>query len=264
MMPLGLFRSRTFAGANLLTLLLYGAFGGALYFLPFNLIQVQGYSATLAGAALAPAVLIIFLLSRWTGSLAGRIGARLPLTIGPAVVGVALLLMALPGTHASYWTSFFPAVVVLGIGMAITVPPLTTAVMSAVSREQAGVASGINNAVSRTAGLLAVAILGVLVATTFASGLDTRLDDIPALPPEARAAVDAQKPDLAAAEPPSGIDQSLTDQIEAAIDGAFVAGFRLAMLAGAVMCFLAAAAAWLLIGRGPESGDDGQESRVKS
>jgi EmrB/QacA subfamily drug resistance transporter len=255
MMPLGLFRSHTFAGANLLTLLLYGAFGGALYWLPFNLIQVQGYSATVAGAALAPTVLIIFALSRWTGSLAGQYGARLPLTIGPVVVAVALLMLSLPGTHASYWTGFFPAAVVLGIGMAITVPPLTTAVMSSVSRQQAGVASGINNAVSRTAGLLAVAILGVLVATTFASGLDTRLDDIPGLSSSVRSEVDAQKPDLAAAEPPAGIDAGLSSQLEAAIDEAFVDGFRLAMVVGAVMSLLAGGAAWVLIeGKRRETG----------
>src|SRR5215218_3267591 len=112
MMPLALFRSRTFSGANLLTFLLYGAFGGALFWLPFNLIQVQGYTATEAGAALLPAILIIFALSRQTGALIGRYGARLPLTIGPSIAALAFLLFALPGTEGSYWTTFFPAAVV--------------------------------------------------------------------------------------------------------------------------------------------------------
>ena len=131
MMPLDLFRSPTFSGANLLTFLLYGAFGGALFWLPFNLIQVQGYSATAAGAALLPAVLLMFALSRWTGGFLGRYGAKLPLTVGPSIVAVAFVLFALPGTDGSYWTTFFPPAVAFGIGMAITVPSLTTAVMTA-------------------------------------------------------------------------------------------------------------------------------------
>ena len=147
--------------------LLYGAFGGALFWLPFNLIQVQGYSATAAGAALLPAILLLFALSRWTGGFIGQFGARLPLTVGPAIVALAFVLFALPGSGGSYWTTFFPAAVVFGIGMAITVPPLTTAVMSAVPERQAGTASGINNAVARTAGLIAIAIFGVIVTTVF-------------------------------------------------------------------------------------------------
>ncbi|MDQ3692967.1 MAG: MFS transporter, partial [Chloroflexota bacterium] len=198
MVPLGLFRSRTFSGANLLTFLLYGAFGGALFWLPFNLIQVQGYSATAAGAAFVPAILILFALSRWTGGFIGRFGAKLPLTIGPAIVAVALVLMARPGIGGSYWTTFFPAAVVFGLGMAITVPPLTTAVMSAVSRSQAGIASGINNAVSRTASLLAIAVFGVILTTAFDRAVSDRLDAIPGLSPDTRAALDAQRADLAA------------------------------------------------------------------
>lgn len=247
MLPLGLFRSSTFSGANLLTLLLYGAFGGALFWLPFNLIQVQGYSALAAGAAFLPATLILFALSRWTGGLAGTYGARLPLTIGPAIVALSLLLLALPGIGGSYWTTFFPAAVALGIGMAITVPPLTTAVMSAAPRNQAGIASGINNAVARTAGLLAVAIFGVLVAATFNQQLDTQLDAIPNLSPEIRAEVEVRRVDLAAAQPPESTGPETAASITGAIDTAFVAGFRVAMIAGAVMCLLGAGAAWMMV-----------------
>ncbi|HLL50867.1 MAG TPA: MFS transporter [Thermomicrobiales bacterium] len=247
MMPLGLFRSPTFAGANLLTLLLYGAFGGALFWLPFNLIQVQEYSPTEAGAALLPAILILFALSRRTGALIGRYGAKLPLTVGPSIVALAFLLFALPGSDGRYWTTFFPAAVALGIGMAITVPPLTTAVMGAVSQQQAGTASGINNAVARTAGLIAIAIFGVIVTTVFDRELTDRLDALPALSQETREAVDAQRPDLAAARPPEGIDPETANAIGDAIDASFIAGFRIAMGIGAAMALLGAAIAWRLV-----------------
>jgi EmrB/QacA subfamily drug resistance transporter len=247
MMPLDLFRSRTFAGANLLTFLLYGAFGGALFWLPFNLIQVQGYSPTAAGAALLPSILILFALSRWTGGFIGAYGPRLPLTIGPIVVAGAFLLFARPGVGGSYWSTFFPAAVVLGIGMAITVPPLTTTVMSAVPERQAGTASGINNAVARTAGLLAIAVFGVLVATAFNRTLDDRLETIPGLSPEIRSEVDARRADLAAADlPPSAAPQT-AEQLDRAIDEAFVAGFRLAMLVGAGAALVGALIAWRLV-----------------
>ncbi len=247
MLPLTMFRSRTFAGANLLTLLLYGAFGGALFWLPFNLIQVQGYAPTAAGAALLPAILIIFTLSRWTGGLIGRYGAKLPLTVGPGIVAIAFLLFTLPGVGGSYWATFFPASVVLGIGMAITVPPLTTAVLGAVSEQQAGTASGINNAVARSAGLLAIAIFGVLVTSIFSRELDSQLDAVPNLSSETRAAVAAQRSDLAAAQPPPGTDPATAGAIDAAIDASFVAGFRLAMIIGAVMAMLGAIVAWRLV-----------------
>src|SRR6184192_727345 len=173
MLPLSLFRSRMFAGANLLTFLLYGALGGTLFFLPLNLIQVQHYSATAAGAAFLPFILIMFLLSRWAGGLVERYGPRLPLVIGPVITAIGYVLFLLPGIGGNYWTNFFAPVVVLGLGMAITVAPLTTTVMSSIGQNRAGIASGVNNAVARTASLIAIAVLGVVMIHVFKTNLNS-------------------------------------------------------------------------------------------
>ncbi len=179
-MPLALFRSQTFTGANLLTLFLYTALNGLLFFLPFNLIQVQGYSATAAGAALLPFVLTMFLLSRWAGGLVERYGAKLPLVVGPIITAIGFALFALPDAESgSYWTSFFPPVMVMSIGMTASVAPLTTTVMGAVEERHVGVASGVNNAVSRVAALLAVAVFGIFMLNTFDQKFAERLQGIP-------------------------------------------------------------------------------------
>jgi MFS family permease len=174
MMPLTLFRSRTFAGVNLLTLLLYAALGGAFFFLPFLFIQVHGYSATLAGAAFLPFTFIMAVMSRWSGGLIDRFGARLPLVIGPAIVAIGFALLALLSNAHSFGLMVLP-LIVLGIGMAVTVAPLTTAVINAVPERQTGVASGINNAVASLASLLAVAIFGAVALGAHNAGLDRRL-----------------------------------------------------------------------------------------
>jgi len=246
MMPLSLFRSRTFAGANLLTLWLYAALGGALFFLPFNLIQVQGYGATQAGAALLPFVLLMFIFSRWSGGLVGRFGARRPLIIGPAIVALGYALFVLPGKGGNYWTTFFPATLVLGIGMTISVAPLTTTVMGAVAERHAGIASGINNAVSRTAGLLAIAALGVVLLGVFNRGLDRRLAGLD-LPSATRQALDKERTRLAALEAPASADSRTRERITAAVDESFVTGFRTVMGVAAGLALLASAsAAWLI------------------
>jgi EmrB/QacA subfamily drug resistance transporter len=246
MMPLSLFRSRTFAGTNLLTLWLYAALGGALFFLPFNLIQVQGYSATEAGAALLPFVLLMFLFSRWSGGLVERFGARRPLIVGPAVAAAGFGLFALPGIGGSYWTTFLPAVLVLGAGMTISVAPLTTTVMGAVEERHAGLASGINNAVSRSAGLLAVAALGVLLLAVFSRGLDRRVSELD-LPAATRQALEKERDRLVALAAPAGTDAEVGARIDAAVDRSFVDGFRAVMVAAAGLALLASAsAAWLI------------------
>lgn len=248
MVPLGLFRSKDFAGANLLTLLLYAALGGFMLFFALNLIQVQGYSATATGAALLPFIVIMFSLSRWSGGLINRFGSRLPLMVGPTIVAVGFVLFARPSVSPDYWTSFFPAVVVLGFGMAVTVAPLTTTVMGSVSEEQAGTASGINNAVSRTAGLLAIAVFGVIILYAFSQKLDARLNAI-GLDVEVKQAVYDQRVKLAGLQIPENADSATREQIKQTVAESFVSGFRLLMLLSAALALASALASWLLIGR---------------
>jgi predicted MFS family arabinose efflux permease len=192
MMPLDVFASRTFSGVNLLTLLLYAALGGAFFFLPFDLIQVHLYSATLAGAVFLPFTLMMGALSRWSGGLLDRFGARLPLIIGPAITAIGFALLAWPGTGGSYATTFFLPMAVLGFGMAIAVAPLTTAVISAVPTHRAGVASGVNNAAAAVASLLAVAVLGAVALSSYDRALDRYLSAQPASA-EVQAAVQASR-----------------------------------------------------------------------
>ncbi len=263
MVPLSLFRSRTFAGANLTTLLLYAALGACFFFVPFDLIQVQRYSPAEAGAALLPFIVLISSMSRWAGGLVPRYGARLPLVIGPLVSAAGFALVAMPSVGGSYWSTFFPAMIVLGLGMGLTVAPLTTAVMTAVDARYAGVASGINNAVSRAAGLLAIAALGIVLVARFDSELDR---EIPALglPEEAVAVLARERPKLAAAELPPGLDPSARNAIRRSLDSAFVAGFRALMLACAALATLSAAASAALVsGRGGPLGAGSGDARPR-
>ncbi|HYY59397.1 MAG TPA: MFS transporter [Pyrinomonadaceae bacterium] len=247
MMPLALFRSRTFAGANLLTLFLYGALGGLMFFLPFNLIQVQGYSATAAGAALLPFVLTMFLLSRWAGGLVQRYGAKLPLVVGPVVASAGFALFMLPGARVgSYWASFFPAVMLMSLGMAASVAPLTTTVMGAVEERHAGIASGINNAVSRTAGLISIAVFGIVMTGVFVRNLNDRLRPLD-IPVETRAALEAQTSRLAAISVPDELKDETKGSIKRAVEESFVAGFRVVILMAAALALVSALFAWLLI-----------------
>ncbi len=246
MMPLSLFKSRNFSGANLLTLLLYAGLGGSLYFFPFLLIQVHGYSATAAGAAFLPFIVITFLMSRWAGGLVTRYGAKLPLIIGPSIAAVGFILFALPGTEGSYWTTFFPAVAVQGFGMSLVIAPLTTTALNAVEGRHSGLASGVNNAVSRTAGLLSIAVLGIFVFVAFSAALDSRTEGL-GLSLEQQAALDSEKVDLGGAEVPEGVDGETAAAIEQAVAESFLSAFRLAMYIAAGLAVASAVAAAILI-----------------
>jgi len=246
MMPLALFRSPVFSGTNALTLFLYAALSGGLFFVPLNLIQLQGYTAAQAGAATIPSVLVLFLMSRWAGGLADRIGPKWLLVVGPLVAAAGFALFMVPGLEASYWTTFFPAAVVLGVGMGITVAPLTNAVMGAVSREHSGIASGINNAVSETAALLAVAVFGLAMAHAFHSGLEPRLSEAK-VPSQVREQIVAQESKLAAIDIPRA-SAAAHSAAKEAIGESFIAGFRRAELIAAVLSVIAAACAWIALG----------------
>ena len=248
MLPLALFRSRTFTGANLLTFLLYGALGGTLFFLPLNLIQVQHYSATAAGAAFLPFILIIFLLSRWAGGLVESYGPKIPLVVGPLIAALGFALFMLPGANAGYWQNFFPAVVVLGTGMAVSIAPLTTTVMNSITENRVGIASGVNNAVSRAAGLLAIAVLGIVMLHVFSRALDRRLAD-GKLPASMLQSLQAQRTKLAAIALPEDADSATRTLMRHAIDESFVSGFRVVMVVGTALALASAGVALTLIGR---------------
>ena len=207
---------------------------------------MQGYSSTAAGAALLPLVIIIAAMSRWAGGLVDRYGERLPLVVGPAVAAVGFALFALPGIGGSYWTTFFPPTVVLGLGMGITVAPLTTVVMASVGERHADVASGVNNAVSRLAGLIAIAAMGIVVAAAFNAALDGHLAGL-AISGEAQGVIEAQRARLAGAELPTTLGTAQRAQLARAIDTSFVSGFRLAMIAAAGLALTGALIAVITI-----------------
>ena len=239
MVSLKLFRSRNFTGANLLTFFLYAALGGLMFFFPMDLIQIQHYTATQAGAAFLPFIAIMFGLSRWAGGLVARYGSRLPLTIGPLIAACGFALFAIAPQNRSYWVAFFPAVVVMGLGMTISVAPLTTTVMNAVSDSESGLASGINNAASRLASLLAVAVFGAVLVTVFNQSLDEHLGHM-MLNSNIRAQIDAARPQLAAARNPNPV-------VQRAITESFLDGYRAVIWIATGLATMAAVTARLLI-----------------
>jgi len=248
MLPLALFESQSFSGANLLTLFLYAAIGIFFFLFPLNLIQVQKYSATAAGAAVLPFILLMFFLSRWSGGLVARYGPRGPLIIGPLIAGFGFALFAVPSVGESYWKTFFAAVVVLGFGMAVTVAPLTTVVMNSVNQERVGAASGINNAVARVTGVLAIAVLGIVMVKAFSSRLSDSLVHF-SLPPAILQELHGGEIKLAGLQAPAGLDPSTKTAIQESIGEAFVFGFRIVMAICVGLSMASAAVAWLMISK---------------
>lgn len=246
MIPMSLFKSTGFSGANLLTFFLYSALGIFFFLFPLNLIQVHGYSATAAGAAALPLILLMSLLSPWSGGLVSKYGPRPPLIGGPLIAAAGFLLFAMPSLGGSYWVTFFPGFVVLGIGMAVSVAPLTTVVMGSVNQDRTGTASGINNAVARIAGVLAIAILGLAMIGAFSFHLNRSLQSL-TVPPRATAELRSNEIRLAAVGIPAGLDSRTTNALQSVIYKAFVFGFRLMMLICVALSITSAAFAWWMI-----------------
>jgi EmrB/QacA subfamily drug resistance transporter len=246
MLPLALFKSRSFSGANLLTLFLYASLGIFFFLFPLNLIQVQEYSTTATGAAIVPFVLLMFLLSRWSGGLVARYGPRGPLIIGPLIAALGFVLFALPSVGDSYWKAFFPTIMILGFGLAVTVAPLTTVVMNSVDQDHIGAASGINNAVARVAGVLAIAVLGIVMVKAFGSRLNHSLAGL-SLPPATVRDLQANEIKLAGLQVPNYLDLATRTTIKHSVKEAFVFGFRIVMLICTGLSLASAAVAWLMI-----------------
>ena len=246
MVSLSLFKSPAFLGANLLTLFLYSAVGIFFFLFPVMLMQVHRYSATGAGAATLPAIVLMFLLSRWSGGLVSRYGGKLPLIIGPLLVSVGFSLFAELSHGGSYWKTFFPASVVLGLGMAVSVAPLTTVVMDSVDQNHVGAASGINNAVARLAGVLAVAVFGIVMVSKFTTHLDHSLTAIP-LSPQVRQEVASKETQLAGMELPKNLTAEMTATLRRAVSEAFLSGFRVVLFACAGLSIASAAVAWRFV-----------------
>ncbi len=246
MVPLKLFRTASFSGANLLTLFLYAGVGIFFFLFPLNFIQIQKYSATATGAAALPMILLMFLLSRWAGGLITRYGAKIPLIVGPLIVAAGFFLFAVPNVGAGYWTGFFPAFVVLGLGMAISVAPLTTVVMDSVGQEHLGTASGINNAVARVAGVLAVAVLGAIMAAAFGHSLRQSLAALN-LNAGIVHELESNTAKLGSLDAPPSVDPQTAAEIRSIIAQAFVFAFRLIMALCTCLSLACAVVAWRTI-----------------
>jgi EmrB/QacA subfamily drug resistance transporter len=249
MVSLELFRSRSFLGANVLTLFLYAAIGVFFFLFPIALMQVYGYSATAAGAASLPVILLMFFLSRWSGGLVARYGGKIPLIVGPllAAAGFAVFAMML-ASGGGYWHTFFPASLVLGLGMAVTVAPLTTVVMSSVDKDHSGAASGINNAMARLAGVLAIAVFGIVMVKIFAAHLDRRLPSL-SLASETAQEIRSKEIELAGMESPKNLDANARSAVKNAVSEAFLGGFRVVLFSCAGLAVGSAGVASVLVSK---------------
>jgi EmrB/QacA subfamily drug resistance transporter len=248
MMPLGIFRSRTFTGVNVLTLLLYAALGGAFFFLPFDLIQVHGYSATAAGAVFLPFTLIMGALSRWSGGLLDWIGPTPPLVVGPIVVAIGFGFLALSSDSGSYWTTFFLPITIIGLGMVVSVAPLTATVLNAVPAHQTGIASGVNNAVASVASLLAIAGFGAIAVSAFDRALDQHVATM-AMSPAVRQALEGAHGTFATNIAATGLTAADRELAQSIIKTSLADSIRLAMGVAALFSLAAALCAALTIGR---------------
>lgn len=233
LIPLHLFRNRSFTGINLMTLVLYIGLGAPFFFLTLNLQQIQGYTAAQAGLATLPIALSLFILARLVGGLSDRYGPMPFLTAGTLIVTASFFLYRLPTLADSYWTSFFPAVLLNGIGLGLLVVPLTVIAMGSLPQHYSGVASGFNNAVSRVAQMLSIAVLGVMMTRLFSQSVLAQAATL-GLPPEAMATLAANTRNLGATAVPSTLPPQTAVALHHIIQTAFIDGFRLVMLLAAL------------------------------
>jgi EmrB/QacA subfamily drug resistance transporter len=234
MLPLELFRSHNFSAVNLATLFVYAALGGAFFFITLFLQQVAGYSPFVAGAATTPITILMFALSGRFGALASRIGPRLMMGVGPLIGAAGLLILAMLGNDFNYVTEFLPAMILFGVGLSMTVAPLTTTVLDSVEERHVGVASGVNNAVARAAQVLAIAVLGAVISAQFSSSLDDRVAAQSPSPQAQSAIQDAKDQPLSGGDVgnvPAAEAAQLDDDIVASSESAF----HLGMLIGAAL-----------------------------
>jgi MFS family permease len=228
MLPLGLFRSHNFSVGNLETLAMYAGLALLFFFLVLFLQQVAGYSAVAAGAASLPVTVLMFALSRWFGALADRLGPRLFMTVGPLVMAVGLIVFLRIDADVDYLTDLVPALLLFGIGLSMTVAPLTATVLAGADEQNAGIASGVNNAIARVAGLVAVAAVGAVVAASFGASLDDALGSSRE-PAVAAAVEEAKRRPLARLQPPPGLPAATREKLSRASEDASVTAFRLGM-----------------------------------
>lgn len=244
LVPISLFKNRVYTGITLLTLILYFSMSGVFFFMPLLMQQTHNLSATLTGSLLMPLIILLFLMSRWSGNVADKSGPRRLLIIGPILIALGLFMCMLPGTEIKVavmfsflakvpqktlvFLAFLPATIVFGLGLGMTVAPLTTVALAAVPRELSGLASGLSNAVSRVATILAVAILGAIMVTYFTADFERRIADLP-LDAQARSHLEEEQLKLGGANPPLNLSPELTAQVQEAIDQSFVDSFRLMM-----------------------------------
>jgi EmrB/QacA subfamily drug resistance transporter len=249
MMPLGLFKSSTFSGGNLLTLFVYAALGGAMFFLPLNLIQIQGYSELYAGLAMLPIIFCIAGISMLIGRYVDRYGVRIPLIIGPIITSLGFFLFSLNGITdgpEAYWQTYFISFLLIGIGMGITVAPLTTAVMGAASEDNAGIASGINNTVARAAAVLAIAVLGPVALISFNKSVDREIQGM-MLTERIKNEIMLESSNFAAAEVPVGLSSINKIIIKQVYKDSFITAFNKVVYIAAILTFLGGLMALIFI-----------------
>ena len=247
MLPLRLFRSPVFSGANAMTFLLYAALSGTLFFLPFNLIQVQGFSATQAGAAFLPFSLVMGFGSTFAGDRIRKGNPRRMLTIGPMIAALGFAALAIPGQDADYVAGFLPGILLVAVGMTLAVAPLTTVVMSSVGAGESGLASGVNNTAARVAGTVAIAALTAVAVWHFGGALDGELQarDVP---PRLAGELAQRASRLAELEAPGGTPAPVAAVVSAAVASAYVDTFRLLALICASLAAASGTIAWFSMG----------------